>query len=168
MLQTGDGVPADPGESVKWLQKAADQQDADAESSLGIAYVKGLGVEPSLLAARYWAERSAAHGSDYGAKFAALIQSDFKSMEESGKLPRTIGGDGSSFERAVVLPDIKTEMQGVRAEHKVFIVFFRGWQWGTQSLLNQDGRAYDLIELTRGTEKRDLYFDISNWFGHLE
>jgi hypothetical protein len=75
--------------------------------------------------------------------------------------------EGSSFDRAVVLSDAKNEMEGVSAEHKWMESHYPGWSWGTQYLINQGGRPYDLIEISRGGEHRKVYFDISNWFGRL-
>jgi hypothetical protein len=80
---------------------------------------------------------------------------------------KTSGDEGSSFERAVILADAKTEMEGVRAEHKWVQSHYPGWSWDTQYLVNHEGRAYDVIEISRGGESRKLYFDISNWFGKL-
>ncbi len=125
------------------------------------------GVDQEPLAGRFWVLRAAGHGDADAVAARPKLDEIFAKLEAAG-VPQTTGGDGSSFERAIVLVDAKTEMQGVDAEHKVFLAFFQGWQWGTQSLLNHDDRAYDLIELTRAGEKRDLYFDISNWFGHME
>jgi hypothetical protein len=41
---TGDGVPRDDVEAVKWLRKAADQDNAQAERYLAEMYFKGRGV----------------------------------------------------------------------------------------------------------------------------
>lgn len=41
---TGDGVPRDDAEAVKWLRKAADQDNARAERYLAEMYFKGRGV----------------------------------------------------------------------------------------------------------------------------
>src|SRR5690242_20135668 len=41
---TGQGVPKDHAEAVKWLRKAADQSYADAPYNVGVLYEKGLGV----------------------------------------------------------------------------------------------------------------------------
>ena len=79
----------------------------------------------------------------------------------------TSGDDGSSIERAVVLSDAKNEAEGVRAEHAWVQSHYPGWSWGTQYLLNHEGRPYDEIEISRGGEHRTIYFDISNWFGQL-
>jgi hypothetical protein len=78
------------------------------------------------------------------------------------------GDEGSSFKRAVSLTDAKNEFEGVRAEHKWIQARYPGWNWDTQYLVNHEGRVYDMIEISRGSEHRQVYFDISNWFGKLE
>ena len=76
--------------------------------------------------------------------------------------------EGSSFEHAVVLTDAKTEIEGVRAEHKWVQTHFPGWHWDMQGVINHDGRVFDIINISRGSEQREIYFDISNWFGKWE
>ncbi|HNB28755.1 MAG TPA: hypothetical protein PLR41_17430 [Alphaproteobacteria bacterium] len=75
---------------------------------------------------------------------------------------------GSSFATAIVLEDAHTEFDGVAAEHRWVKKNMPGWRWGTQSLINHDGRVYDLIELSKDGVTRNLYFDITDWFGKLE
>ena len=41
---TGQGVPKDDAEAVKWYRKAAKQGDTDAMFNLGIMYQEGKGV----------------------------------------------------------------------------------------------------------------------------
>jgi hypothetical protein len=75
--------------------------------------------------------------------------------------------EGSSFEHAVILADARTEMEGVRAEHKWVKTHFPGWQWETQYLVNHESGVFDVIEISHGSERRQVYFNISNWFGKL-
>ena len=44
MYDTGQGVPEDDVEAVKWYRKAAEQGLADAQYNLGLMYAKGEGV----------------------------------------------------------------------------------------------------------------------------
>jgi hypothetical protein len=52
--QTGDGVPQDPSEAFKWMQKAAEHDGSkssvvsDARCQLGLMYEKGEGIMPDL------------------------------------------------------------------------------------------------------------------------
>lgn len=168
MLQTGDGVVVNFAESVKWLQKAADQGNADAEYRLSYSYFKGLGVERNLLSIRYWAERAESHGNEDGKRLAEFLRGEFKELETKDHVPRTSGGDGSTIERAIYLPDAKTEFDGVDAEHAVLRTFFQEWQEGPQSLSSApDNRPIDIITIEKDGVTRDVYFDISNWFGHM-
>jgi hypothetical protein len=96
------------------------------------------------------------------------LAKDFKTMESKG-LPRTTGGDGSSLERAIVLPDAKKETVGVAAEYAVLRMFFPGWRKVTQHLTTgPDHRPYDLIVLEKDGKQRDVYFDITSFFGNME
>ena len=40
-VRKGQGVPKDEGKAIHWFKKAAEQGDADAQKSLGIAAQKG-------------------------------------------------------------------------------------------------------------------------------
>lgn len=51
---TGDGVPKDDVEAVKWLRKAAEQDSALAERYLGEMYYKGRGVTADNEEAAKW------------------------------------------------------------------------------------------------------------------
>ena len=52
----------DDAQAVFWFQKAADQGNADAQYSLGVAYAKGLGVEQDYRQAIYWLRQAAEQG----------------------------------------------------------------------------------------------------------
>jgi hypothetical protein len=79
------------------------------------------------------------------------------------------GGDGSSFEQAVIINTNSTE-QGIPAEYEyVGRLFGRmgvDWDVVRQSLVSHDGRQYDVlqIKLSNGEEKY-IYFDIIQFFG---
>jgi hypothetical protein len=77
------------------------------------------------------------------------------------------GEIGSSVKTAVVI-EAKNETEGVRAEYKWIRDHMPGWRTGSQHLLDEDGRVYDMIEVSRGGESREVYFDISGWFGKWE
>ncbi|GAB2177708.1 hypothetical protein [Dongia sp. agr-C8] len=77
------------------------------------------------------------------------------------------GGAGSSLESAIVI-EAKNEIEGVRAEYRWIRDHMPGWRSGNQHLLNENGRVYDMIEVSRGGETREVYFDITGWFGKWE
>ena len=54
MYNTGNGVPENDAESVKWYRKAADQGHADAQSILGLMYVRGAGIPENSIRAYAW------------------------------------------------------------------------------------------------------------------
>jgi len=59
---SGQGIPRDDTEAVKWYRMAADQGYAVAQTSIGISYEHGQGVERNLSEARKWFEKAAAQG----------------------------------------------------------------------------------------------------------
>ena len=65
MYATGEGVPEDDAEAVRWYRLAADQGHVEAQYSLGVAYADGRGVpEDTAEALRWW--RLAADQGDAG------------------------------------------------------------------------------------------------------
>ena len=62
IYQSGDGLPRDEQESLKWITSAAKQAHAEAEWLLGFTYEEGFGVERSSKEAARWYQRAAEHG----------------------------------------------------------------------------------------------------------
>lgn len=85
-------------------------------------------------------------------------------------MPRTEGGDGSTPERAIKLPDAKNEIEGVKFEQQATAYYFRGWKWQGQSLVTSlSPNVYDQIEMIGSNgAARTVYFDITNWFGRMD
>ena len=54
MYDTGQGVPQDYAEAVRWTRLAADQGVAWAQAYLGNMYETGEGVPPSYVQAHMW------------------------------------------------------------------------------------------------------------------
>jgi hypothetical protein len=76
------------------------------------------------------------------------------------------GGDGSSFENAVVILGVSTESAGVSAEHTYLSLHFPGSAVVRQALLQRDGKAYDRFEIrTSAKTSATIYFDITDFFG---
>jgi TPR repeat protein len=59
MYHNGKGVKQDDAEALKWVQKAADQNDADAQYNLGVMYYKGQGVKQDDAEAVKWVQKAA-------------------------------------------------------------------------------------------------------------
>jgi hypothetical protein len=166
ILLKGDGVPADHAEAVKWLQKAADKEDGPSEFYLAMAYLEG--PEPNLFTARYWAERAEQRKAKDADRLAGIIRKAFKKAESEG-LPRTTGGDGTSIERAIALPDAKTTVEGITGENAVIRYVYPGWRKAGQRLASgPDQRPHDIIEIEKDGKQKDVYFDITNFFGKLD
>jgi len=60
---SGDGVPSDPSEAVKWWRKSAEQGNDLAQNFLGIAHANGEGVLKDSVEAVKWYRKSAEQGN---------------------------------------------------------------------------------------------------------
>ena len=76
------------------------------------------------------------------------------------------GADGSSPEKAIVIQE-KTEGAGVDAEYAWLKKYYPGYTFIGQTLdFSKDGRPYDVMHIkTAEGKKKDVYFDISNYYG---
>ena len=54
MYTTGQGVPQDDAEAVRWFRLAAEQGRADAQYNLGVMYANGHGVPQDHVLAHMW------------------------------------------------------------------------------------------------------------------
>jgi TPR repeat protein len=61
--ETGDGVPKDDAEAVRWYRKAANQGYALAQYNLGVAYENGEGVKKDKSEAVRWYRKAAEQGN---------------------------------------------------------------------------------------------------------
>lgn len=66
---TGNGVPQDDEEAVKWLRKAADQGNTAAQKYLGKAYAEGKGVQKNAAEAVKWFRKAADQGDAEAQKY---------------------------------------------------------------------------------------------------
>jgi hypothetical protein len=75
--------------------------------------------------------------------------------------------DGSSFEKAIVMHE-KNETDGVHAEYAWLRKTYPGYTFIKQSLLMHNSKSYDMLEIkTKDGATKDVYFDISGFFGKL-
>ena len=58
----GEGVRRSDTEAVKWLRKAAEQGDAQAQRALGACYAYGRGVRRSTEQAKVWLRKAVEQG----------------------------------------------------------------------------------------------------------
>jgi hypothetical protein len=66
MYLNGQGVPQDYAQALYWYRKAAEQGDADTQSSLGFMYRVGRGVPQDYAQALYWFRKAAEQGDANG------------------------------------------------------------------------------------------------------
>jgi hypothetical protein len=86
-----------------------------------------------------------------------------------GTTIRFTGGDGSSIKDAIVIEGAKGEIDGVPSEYQYLEMLIgprRGnWKMIRQSLLNENGKKYDLLEIDHQGKTESYYFDITGYFG---
>ena len=90
MYNSGDGVPEDDVEAVKWYRKAADQGNAAAQFNLGVMYSSGEGVPEDLVQAYSWINLAAAKGYNKASEGKEILVKDMTSsqIEEAQRLSR--------------------------------------------------------------------------------
>jgi hypothetical protein len=77
----------------------------------------------------------------------------------------TAHADGNSYENAIVIKETN-ESAGVAAEYSWIQSNIPGAKPKLQSLQSHGGKPYDVIQVELGNgESRNVYFDISNYFG---
>lgn len=73
--------------------------------------------------------------------------------------------DGSSYQNAIIIMDT-TESAGVSAEYKWLDLHYPGYSSESQALSMNDHHPYDILSITtKDGTKKEVYFDISNYFG---
>lgn len=79
----------------------------------------------------------------------------------------TVTRDGSSYASAIVI-NSNSEMDGIAQEYRWIEKHYPGYQRGRQSLLFNEGRAFDLLEFkdVNGIS-HSVYFDITSFFGKM-
>ena len=81
------------------------------------------------------------------------------------------GGDGSSFENAIIIKNATTSRDGIAAEYayigKVHGERFKDWKTIMQSLSSSNGKHYDIIKINILSDNttKEYYFDITSFFG---
>jgi hypothetical protein len=74
--------------------------------------------------------------------------------------------EGLTLETAIPMPPYKTSLEGISAEEEYIAKAYPGWKKTLQAIVSKDGRHYDVITIVGpGGAKKDIYFDITNWFG---
>ena len=74
------------------------------------------------------------------------------------------GGDGSSFKRAIIISECDNT-EGVQQEYLEVTKMFEDYKIIRQSLHNKDGKYFDKLLINVDGQEREIYFDISDFFG---
>lgn len=77
------------------------------------------------------------------------------------------GGDGSSAAKAIVIVGATDETEGVASEYDWIAKNRPDAVFLQQKLLQDKGKAFDLMILQSGGAKEEIYFDIADFFGDL-
>ena len=86
------------------------------------------------------------------------VNADYKTWIDALKDAR-FGGDGMSFESAIVVNSVPEEYQYLRNRYP-------GYKFIMQSLINHEGKYYDVLKIkTAEGEELEIHFDISSFFG---
>jgi hypothetical protein len=84
----------------------------------------------------------------------------------SSAISQTIA-NGKSFETAIVIQE-KTETPGVHAEYQWIRDHYSNYKVVLQSLATHEKKPFDIITIEfTDSSKKEIYFDISKFFGHL-
>ena len=71
--ETGDGVPQDDQEAVRWFNEAAEQDDPGAQGMLGAYYSAGRSVPADPVTAYFWSILAKAGGDEASTSRAAML-----------------------------------------------------------------------------------------------
>jgi hypothetical protein len=76
------------------------------------------------------------------------------------------GKQGLTPETAIPLVGYETTMAGIDAEYAYLDRTYPGWSLIHQAIMKQGDRVYDVMNIKLpGGEERDIYFDITTWYG---
>ena len=76
-------------------------------------------------------------------------------------------GLGESQETAVAIGKGHTEFTGIRAEHDWINQNYPGWKIRSQALAGDGGRYFDILTISKAGQTKDIWFDITGFFGVL-
>ena len=70
-------------------------------------------------------------------------------------------------EESAISAFARGEMDGVPSEYDWLAANRPGWRATGQSLIANGSRMYDLLHIENGSQKADVYFDITEYFGKM-
>ena len=74
LYATGQGVPKDEVEAAKWVRRAAEQNDAQAQCETGVNYTWGRGVAKDEVEAYKWTVLAADQGDQKARKYRTELE----------------------------------------------------------------------------------------------
>ncbi len=78
----------------------------------------------------------------------------------------TADEQGLTPETAIPLVGYENTMAGIDAEYAYLDRTYPGWSLMQQATLKRGDRVYDVMNIKlSGGEERDIYFDITTWYG---
>jgi len=113
MYETGQGVPKDFSEALKWYKEAADHGNALAQGTLGWFYQYGQGVETNFQTAISWYRKAAEQGQ-------AMSQLNLAVMYDDGI------GVPTNKEEAVKWYRLAADQGEPRAQLDLAVMYWRG------------------------------------------
>lgn len=73
---------------------------------------------------------------------------------------------GLTLETAIPLVGYETTMAGIAAEYAYLDRTYPGWSLIQQATIEQGDHVYDVLEIELpGAKRREIYFDITTWYG---
>jgi tetratricopeptide (TPR) repeat protein len=76
------------------------------------------------------------------------------------------GGDGLSYEQAVMFPNAKSSADGVPMESRWLKIKYPSYKKDEQGIAFHDGKIYDRIHITTSSgEEKQIYFEMTSWYG---
>ena len=122
----GEGVEKDDEKAVDWFRKAAEQDYADAQSSLAYKYAYGEGVEENQEKAVNWYRKAADQGDAdaqvmLGRRYASGIgvEKDAITSLEYLMLAYKQGGSGAGLEMAMAHLDQKSTFYSPKNAYEI-------------------------------------------------
>ena len=74
MYASGEGVPENDAEAVKWYRKAADQGYAQSQLNLGVMYANGAGVPENYIKAHVWWSMAKTKGNEIAKEYIKVLK----------------------------------------------------------------------------------------------
>lgn len=162
MLSFGAAGPDKVGDGFDMLLDLAKQGHGQAAMSLW--RLSKLANSANLNQhAPYWFNIARRSGDAMAVEVYGKVLAEYRAK---GDLPPG-AGTGDYFDSAISFSQpLAGSHEGVPLEYKVVALLYPGWKRVTQSLVQKDGKSFDILELENVEAQRvKLYFDITAWIG---